>query len=359
MDDFSSANTARAIGRHGVMGQATPLFTMFQNYNLQSMQQISAAVQDGFFGKDKSPEGLQRAKEAKREFAGLMATTAVIGGTLGLPFANAFAGVYNTLMSDKDDPKDVRVAMRQWAVSTFGHELGSVLMKGLPSALNMDTTSLGMQSILPGSDFLADRTLWKDRSEAQVRSAMGPAIGLGLDMSNAISKIMDGYWLKGVEAALPVGLRTIYKTGEMLAGDGYYTDSKGNDLPLKVGASDIAWRALGFQTESKSLQGEAQRDFIINQERLKNRRRTSTTSSSRPRATRRSCPAPWRRSRASTRRTRCSRSRTRSCTTRVSGYYTRFALGEASGTGIPVSRKQFPVLQAQKNMLQCRTAELE
>jgi hypothetical protein len=68
-------------------------------------------------------------------------------------------------------------------------------------------------------------------------------------MPNA-SRRSDGHWLKGIEAALPVGLRTIYKTGEMLAGDGHYTDSKGNPIPLKVGASDIAWRALGFQTEA-------------------------------------------------------------------------------------------------------------
>jgi hypothetical protein len=62
-------------------------------------------VHDGFFGKDKSPEGLQRAKEARREFAGLMATTAVLAGALGMPFANAFAGVYNTLMSDRTTPR--------------------------------------------------------------------------------------------------------------------------------------------------------------------------------------------------------------------------------------------------------------
>lgn len=344
MDDFSPANTARAIGRHGWAGQMTPLFAQFQNYNLQTMQQIARTVHDGFFGQDKSPEGIQRAKEARREFAGLMATTATVAGALGMPFANAFAGVYNSLMSDPDDPKDVRIAMRQWAVNTFGREMGTVLMKGMPSLLNVDTATMGQQGILPGSDFLADRTMWKERSEAQVRNALGPAVSLGLDLPNAVSKMMDGYWLKGIEAALPVGLRSVMKTGEMLAGDGFYTDSKGNPTPLPVGASDIAWRALGFQTESKSLQGEAQRDFIINQERLKNRRQGIADQFLK--ATRDPSQMP---DAVSALQGFIAKNPMQPITgqelrSAVSGFHTRFALGEAAGMGIPVSRRQFPVL---------------
>lgn len=344
MDDFSPSNTARAIGRHGWAGQMTPLFAQFQNYNLQTMQQIARTVGDGFFGQDKSPEGIQRAKEARREFAGLMATTATIAGGLGMPFANAFAGVYNSLMSDPDDPKDVRVAMRQWATSTFGQEVGTVLMKGLPSLLNMDTATLGQQGILPGSDFLADRTLWKERSEAQVRNALGPAVSLALDLPTAVSRMMDGYWMKGIEAALPVGLRSVLKTVNMATGEGFYTDSKGNPIPLKVGASDIAWRALGFQTESKSLQGDAQRDFIINQERLKHRRQVITDSFLKATRDPSQMPDAMSALQGFINKNPMQPITGQELRSAVSGFHTRFALGEASGTGIPITRRQFPVL---------------
>lgn len=274
MDDFSPFNTARAIGRQGFAGNLTPLFTQFSNYNLQTIQQIHRTLHDGLFGGDTSPEGLQRAKESRREFGGLMATTAVISGALGLPFANAFAGVFNSLLSDKDDPKDVRVSMRNWASETFGHEVGGILMHGLPHAANLDSSTFGLESLLPMSEFLANRRLWKDRADAQVRSSMGPAISLGLDLGDAISKMSDGYWMKGIEAALPVGLRTYYKTAEMagLIGPGGYTDSKGNPEPMKAGAGDLAWRALGFQTAQRAEVKEAQRDFLTNQELLKHRK---------------------------------------------------------------------------------------
>lgn len=273
LDDFSPMNTARAIGKHGFAGQMTPLLAQFQNYNLQTMQQIARTVHDGFFGKDKSPEGLQRAKEARKEFGGLMATTATIAGAMGMPFANVFAGLYNTLLQDDNKPEDVRVAMRNWATGTFGKDMGNVLMKGLPSLLGVDTSTFGAQGILPGSEFLADRTMWKERSESQVRSALGPAVSLGLDLTNAVDKMSDGYWLKGIEAALPIGIRSLYKTGSMIAGDGFYTDSKGNPTPMPITGSDIAWRALGFQTEDKAAQGMAQRDFMINQQRLAHQRK--------------------------------------------------------------------------------------
>ena len=270
MDNFDPANTARAIGRHGFAGPLTPLFTQFQNYALQTMQQIARTVHDGYFGQDKSTEGLQRAKEAKREFAGLMATTGMISGALGLPFANAFAGVYNMLMSDEDKPEDVRISIRNWAADTFGRDVAGVLLHGPANAINLDTSTFGLQGLLPGTDFLASRMMWKDRSETQIRSMLGPAVSLGMDMTEAVSKMSNGYWLKGIEAALPIGLRSYFKAAE-LARVGY-TDSKGNPLPVEADAADIAWRALGFQTADKADQGDAARDFITNQKLLQHRR---------------------------------------------------------------------------------------
>lgn len=274
MDDFSPANTARNIGRHGVLGDKTPLFTQFSNYQLQTMQRIFSVAHEGFFGADKSPEGLQRSKEARREFGGLMATTSVISGALGLPFANLFAGLYNMATKDSDDPGDVRVSIRNWAKDTFGETAGRVMTGGVGTLANLDMSTFGLQDIMPGSEFLASRALWKDRAETQARSSMGPAISLGMDLGEAVSKLSDGYWLKGVEKALPVGLRTYYKTAEMagLIGPGGYTDSKGNPTPERMGAGDLAWRALGFQTAQHAEISDAQRDFSQNQELLQHRR---------------------------------------------------------------------------------------
>lgn len=345
MDDFSPANTARAIGRHGFAGKMTPLFTQFQNYNLQTMQQISRVVHDGFFGKDKSPEGLQRASEARREFAGLMATTATIAGAMGMPFANVFAGLYNTLTQDENKPEDVRVAMRNWAVNTFGKEFGTVIMKGLPSMLGVDTSTFGAQGILPGSDFLADRTMWKERSESQVRNSLGPAVSLGLDLTNAVSKMADGYWMKGIEAALPVGLRSFYKTGSMITGDGYYTDGKGNPTPMPITGSDIAWRALGFQTEDKATQGMAQRDLMINQQRLADLRKRIQDQFVKGSLDQAKLPDAVAALQAYNQANPTQPMTSADVSGAVRNYYTQQALGAASGMGIPVTKRAFPTLQ--------------
>jgi hypothetical protein len=344
MDNFDPSNTARAIGRHGFAGTLTPLFAQFQNYNLQTMQQLSRVVHDGLFNQDKSAAGLQRSAEAKREFAGLMATTAVLAGGLGLPFANAFAGVYNNLMSDPDDPKDVRISLRNWATNTFGKEVGDVLAHGVGGALGVDTSSFGLEGLLPGSDFLASRMLWKDRAETQATSMLGPAVSLGMDLGTAISKMSDGNYLKGIEAALPVGLRTYYKTAELagLIGPGGYTDAKGNPLPIKAGASDVAWRALGFQTAEKADQGDAARDFVTNQQLLEHRRGVITDQFVKSVDNPDVLPSAMAALQAYN--VKNPTQPIRDVSSAIRQHLQGLALGEASGTGVAATRRQFQYL---------------
>ena len=342
MDNFDPSNTDRFTSRHGFAGPITPLFTQFQKFALQTMEQIARTVHDGFFGQDKSPEGLLRAKEAKREFAGLMATTGMMAGALGLPFANAFAGIYNNLMSDEDDPQDVRIAIRNWATLSFGKEVGDVLMKGPGTLLGYDTATFGLQGVLPGSDFLASRMAFKERADAQMISMLGPAVSLGADLITGASKIADGYWLKGIEAMLPIGLRTFFKTAE-LARVGY-TDSKGNPLPLEAGASDIAWRALGFQTAAKADQGDASRDHYMNQQLLARRRGQITDQYLKSLDDPAALADAGQAMQAFNLKNPTQPITGQAIRGALRERLTRNALGMASGTGVPVSRRQFPAL---------------
>jgi hypothetical protein len=264
MDDFDPGNTARLIGKHGFAGPVTPLFTAFMNYSLQTMQQISRTVHDGLFSQDQSPAGIQRGKEARREFAGLMATTGMISGALGLPFANVFAGVYNTLTNDNNDPQDIRMSAQTFLADHLGHTAAGVISHGIPSALGVDTSTFGLQNLLPGSDFLASRALFKDRLEDLQQNASGPALSGAVNIAQGVSKIADGYVAKGVEALLPSGLKPYFKAYE-LAQHGY-TDSKGNPSPLGAASRwDIGLQAAGFNSSKRAEQLENQ-DFAINRD---------------------------------------------------------------------------------------------
>lgn len=272
MDDFDPNNTARAIGKHGVAGKVTPLMTAFMNYNLQTMQQIARTVHDGMFNRDPSPEGVQRSKEAKRELAGLMATTSLISGAMGLPFVSAFAGVYNSLMDtiDPDNPGDIRMSARNALATIFGKEGGDLLSHGIGAAVGVDTSSFGLQNLLPGSEFLASRRLLADRWKDTSQQLLGPALNAGLDITQAIGKFTDGQYVKGIEQALPSGLKGVYKAGEMVARG--YTDAKGNPIGLEATPWDIAIQATGIRPANKADQAEAANYFHTDQMRLAHRR---------------------------------------------------------------------------------------
>jgi hypothetical protein len=257
MDNFDPTNTARAISKNGFAGKVTPLLTAFMNYNLQTMQQIARTVHDGMFNKDQSPAGLQRASEARKEFGGLMATTMMISGAMGLPFANVFAGLYNTFTNDNNDPRDIRIDAQNFLAKTFGHTAGDIIAHGLPRAANFDSSTFGLENLLPGSDFLASRQLLKDRLSDQSMALMGPALNGAVGIAQAMDKISDGYWAKGIEAALPSGLKPYFKAAE-LAQHGY-TDGRGNPLPMaKPTGWDIARQAVGFNSGERATEMEAQ-----------------------------------------------------------------------------------------------------
>lgn len=267
MDDFVPTNTARNISKNApITGKITPLLTSFMNYNLQTMQQISRTVQDGMFNKDQSPAGLQRATEAKKEFGYLMATTAMISGAMGLPFANVFAGIYNTVFNDPNDPHDIRIDAQKFMENNFGHTVGGVLSHGLPHAAGFDSSTFGLENLLPGSEFLASRQLLKDRLADQSTALMGPALNAGVGLVEAADKFSDGFYVKGIEAALPSGLKPYFKAAE-LATNGY-TDSKGNPIGITATPWDVALQAAGFRSTKAATQQENQQFVSARQDRL-------------------------------------------------------------------------------------------
>lgn len=343
MDNFEADNTARAIGKHGFAGKVTPLFTAFMNYNFQTMQQIARTVHDGMFNRDTSPEGLQRSREAKRELAGLMGTTAMISGALGLPFVSAFAGVYNMLAQDDDNPSDIRLDTRNWLADTFGADVGNVLSHGVGYGLGVDTASFGLQDLLPGSQFLADRRLFKDKIADNAKGWWGPSINAGLDLGEGLIKLSDGQYVKGVEQMLPSGLKGAWKAYQI---NNYgYTDAKGNPIPVEATPWDVAIQATGLRPASRALASEASNYFNVNQSRLDARRALildnffkgidrkdqalTNTALEQVRAFNQANPTQPISDLNSVVRQR----------------YQQRALGAAAGAGVPVSRRNFPSLE--------------
>lgn len=366
MDNFDPSNTARMLSSHNpVTGKATPLIAMFQNYNLQTMQQLISSVHDGWssrtnaalaeLAKDQSPEGkaayaarVADMKGARAEFRNMMATTAMLSGAMGLPFVNAFAGIYNSLANllDPDNPSDIRTSFRNNVSAMFGPEVEGLISHGPAYALGMDTSTLGLGDLLPGSDFLQSRQKWSDRVESQASQLLGPALNGVMDIAVAAGKMADGNWVKGVEQILPPALRNLYKVGELTGaiGPGGYLDSQGNPMNIPVDARDIALQAVGFQSAKRAEVGEAQRDFSANTSQQQARRQVlldrvfKGVTQNDPQAT-----ANAMQDIAAFNAANPLQAIT-NVTDGITQKLTAQALAKASGTGVNVSKKQLPIL---------------
>lgn len=253
--NYTDNNTARAIGRHGFVGAATPLFMQFQRFAFFMMEQYARLTNEAFLNANVPPA---ERKAARRALGGTLAAAALVGGTLGLPFVTALVALANAFRGDDDD-RDLRAMYRDWLADTFGKDLGEIVAKGaLPrGVLGIELTGmLGQQDLLPGSAFAADRRNWEDKMKDQSRTMLGPALNAGFDIYGGLLHIKDGNLLEGVKAVLPRALKGPAEAVRT-ADAGAFVNKAGQPLPMPVEWADYAKMALGFTPAKKAEQSEA------------------------------------------------------------------------------------------------------
>ncbi len=274
--DYSDNNTARALGRHGVLGKVTPLIASFQQYAFQTMELlVRLSVDSVVADQNLSPEEQAKAKkEARKALGGVFGTSAILAGTLGLPLANVVAAVLDRALGDDDDPMDVKSAYREWLAGVLGKDVAEAVARGMPRALfGFDTSGrMGMQDILPGTRFLADRRALKDKIESGTFNLLGPAVSAGTSVFVGANKVMDGQIMDGLIEMMPLALKGPLKAAKME--DVGFTTQTGNKLPLEVTTWDSLVQSAGFTPSKKAEQSEVnfafrQRDTLLKQRKMK------------------------------------------------------------------------------------------
>lgn len=249
--DYSDHNVSRALGRHGRLGKVTPLLASFQTYSMQVTELLMRMTRDAIKG-----ETVEDQLRAGKEIAGVLATTGVLAGTLGLPFVTVVSAVIDRVFGSDDDPSDIKIAYRRWLASVLGNDLAEIVAHGLPRALGFDTaTRMGLASVLPGSQFMADRRALKDQLEAGAFNMLGPAVSAGTSMITGIGKVLDGFLMDGLVEMSPIALKGPLKA-EKMAEQGY-TTSTGNQLPMEVTPWAVGVQAVGFTPSAKAEYSEA------------------------------------------------------------------------------------------------------
>ena len=269
--NYATENRARAIGKHGVFGQMTPLVLAFQQFNLGVLQLLGKlAIQA-----TRSGAPVAERMEAVKSLGGILATTGVAAGTMGLPFAGVVMGAYNALMGDENHPVDAKSDYQNWLTDIMGQDAAKVVSHG---ALNYLTgadvaSKLGQENVIPFtglvSQLMDSRQPLKDRINSGALSFMGPVVNGGASVLQGLGKIADGNTMKGLEQMSPAMTKGIIKSVD-LANNGF-TDSKGNKLPIEATSWDTMVQAAGFTPAKQATQREAQQGVNARQIALKAR----------------------------------------------------------------------------------------
>lgn len=253
---FDADNTARATGRNGVLGAATPIVTQFQQYLYQVTEKLMREFYTGFRDSAATPE--QKA-EARRFMGAHLMGMGMVSGVLGWPMMSIAATILDKAVDmfgdDEDKPFNSQVALRNWLNYTFGDGVGNVIARGVPRALNFDVSKrVGEQDMLPFlqlfSKLISDRRHGEEAYKEWMTSHAGSAMGLVGNMWAALDKFNQGDLMGMAIEASPTVLRGPLQSIEL--GRKGYEDSKGNKQTITPGVSDYVWTAMGLTPAQKA-----------------------------------------------------------------------------------------------------------
>ena len=182
----------------------------------------------------------------------------MLTGTLGLPGADMFAGIFDKLyatLTGKDD-MDIEGLYRTWMANAYGPGVSEVLAKGLPRALGIDLSHLGEQDLIPFTEAVKEKRKFEDAADDWIQHMAGPTINEAKDMVVGLRDIVNGDYSIGMEKALPGSLKEFvgaYRLNEI----GHYVDNQGRALPITPGALSVLQEALGVKPANEAQYQEA------------------------------------------------------------------------------------------------------
>ena len=194
--------------------------------------------------------------EAVKGLITLAATHMAMAGALGLPtepFKYLLMGAHMAGLN-VGTWSDVENKIRAQAAATFGKTAGELLTRGLPRALNLDLSRMGLDSV---TSFGEPRSLKENDVKTWLFNTIsGPVVSLGGDWVKGLNHLTNGEYVKGVEKLVPLkafsdSLRA-YREG---------TEGKksaaGRETLTPATAGEMAARVLGFGSGREAEAGAA------------------------------------------------------------------------------------------------------
>lgn len=224
----------------------------FRKYQQGMVYLITSNAKDAFKGD----------KEAMKTLFGVMATTGLMAGATGLPFAGSLfwlATAIGSMFDDDDEPFDARESFRNYLADMLGDQFALAVTKGLPTLMGFDISgNVGMGNIGMPLPYVRDGKKPSDSMKEMLASAAGAPFGTMMEMADGFGELMDGDMVKGATHVIPLKLaKNIIKAADFKANG--MVDSKGNViLPSeRFDGWDVAFRAAGFSTTKETEYYEA------------------------------------------------------------------------------------------------------
>jgi hypothetical protein len=237
MFDYSSANKPRFF-QNPVAGvvlqfkQFPQQMTFFLVHNFLNMY------------KGESPE-IRR--EARARFVGTMGMAGIFSGVTGIWGFSTVASIFNAVingLSDEEEPFDFELEFINWAINTFGVNMGTMITRGIGNAAGIDIAS---RTKLDDMWFRDSR---KNQDEVEALQSflvdmLGPTVGLTVTAARASQLWNEGHADRAIESLLPAFAKapaTAIRYGREGA-----TTLKGDPLMEEMGPFYLVMQSLGIR----------------------------------------------------------------------------------------------------------------
>lgn len=214
-----------------------------------------------------APLGGDTRAEAFKKFFGVLGTTAIIAGAVGVPGVGmvlALAGLYWRAFGDDEPDQEMKTYdFPAWFRLRFIPEyLGEMKIAGKSIA---EIVERGVINALTGWD-VGSRTslnnIWirdtketatiKDEAEQIALSLMGPTVNMAVSYAEGMSAFMQGDYAKGAKKIAPAGFRAVLNAYELASKGAETPSGKPIASPDAFTFSDIAGQAIGFRPDKLS-----------------------------------------------------------------------------------------------------------
>jgi hypothetical protein len=221
----ASANSAPLLAKNS-LGK---IVFMYKRYGVSMYYMLFKTTRDAM-----SAEDPQVRAAAKRQIAGVYATSALLAGVQGIPMFGIAAAMYNLFGKD-DDEDDFETAARKY--------MGEGYFNG---ALNY-LTGTAVANRIGLTDLLMHSTGYRDQDNAVLsflQLAGGPVYGVADRLVRGGKMIMDGEVQRGLEQVMPAAFGNVAKSYRF-ATEGANT-LRGDPIIGEIGPGHVLAQAFGF-----------------------------------------------------------------------------------------------------------------